>query len=314
MGVQPQHVYDANTTSISRQPDTPGTKLNYNIFGFNIGGPVTIPGVYNRNRSKTFFFWNEEWRNVKQSPSPSTNPTLAAADFPVAGQPLQYVAPAFANNSKILVPGTVSDPVFLAKLASLGLTPGQPFPNNTIPAALIDPNAVAYLSTGVVPKPNTADGKALTTAPTPLTVRDDLVRIDHRVTDKWQILGHYIHDSVTQTQGGPMLGWSGGSYNTITSVVNNPANSAAIKLTGQITPSLLTEVSMNYDGNVINIINSPNSLAPSGFSVNRFFSNSSKNLPDVQWNGQYGGTQEKPASVHGITPPRTTRPRSMSPI
>lgn len=288
-------VYDANYF-LNKQSNRQRPGLNYNIYGFNVGGPVTIPGVYNKDHSKTFFFWNEEWRKIKQSPSPNTNNTLPAADFPVAGQSLQYVAPAFASNSKILVPGTVTDPAYIAKLTSLGLTPGTPFPNNTIPAALIDPNAVAYLATGVVPKPNTADGKAITTAPTPLTVRDDVVRIDHRITDKWQILGHYIHDSVTQTQGGPMLGWSGGSYNTITSVVNNPANSAAIKLTGTISPTLLVEASFNYDGNVINIINSPNSQRPSGFTAGRFFNNTSKNLPNMQWNGQYGGTQENPAS------------------
>jgi hypothetical protein len=271
--------------------------LNYNIYGFNIGGPLTIPGVYNRDRSRTFFFWNEEWRKVRQSPSPNTNPTLPAADFPVAGQSLHYVAPAFSPNAKILVPNNVADPAYLAKLSSLGLTPGTPFPNDTIPAALIDPNAVAYLGSGVVPKPNTADGKALTSAPTPLDVRDDVVRIDHRITDKWQILGHYIHDSVTQAQGGPMLGWSGGSYNTITSTVNNPSNSAAIKLTGSISPNLLAEASFNYDGNQIDIINSPNSLRPAGFTASRFFNNSSKNLPNMQWNGSlYSGTQENPAS------------------
>ena len=288
-------VYDANYF-LNKQSNRARPGLNYNIYGFNIGGPVTIPGVYNRDRSKTFFFWNEEWRKIKQSPSPSTNNTLPAADFPVAGQPLQYVAPGFASNSKILVPGTVTDPAYVAKLTSLGLTPGTPFPNNTIPAALIDPNAVAYLATGIVPKPNTANGQVITTAPTPLTVRDDVVRIDHRITDKWQILGHYIHDSVTQAQGGPMLGWSGGSYNTITSVVNNPANSGAVKLTGTISPTLLVEASFNYDGNIINIVNSANSQRPAGFTAARFFGNTSKNLPNMQWNGQYGGTQENPAS------------------
>ena len=27
-----------------------------------IGGPVFIPGHYNRNKDKTFFFFSEEWR------------------------------------------------------------------------------------------------------------------------------------------------------------------------------------------------------------------------------------------------------------
>src|SRR5271169_2751631 len=33
-----------------------------NDFGFTIGGPVYIPGVYNRNKDKTFFFYSEDWR------------------------------------------------------------------------------------------------------------------------------------------------------------------------------------------------------------------------------------------------------------
>ena len=31
-------------------------------FGFTIGGPVYIPGHYNSNKQKTFFFWSEEWQ------------------------------------------------------------------------------------------------------------------------------------------------------------------------------------------------------------------------------------------------------------
>src|ERR1019366_10181138 len=31
-------------------------------FGFTIGGPVTIPGLYNKGKDKTFFFYSQEWR------------------------------------------------------------------------------------------------------------------------------------------------------------------------------------------------------------------------------------------------------------
>ncbi|HEY6375432.1 MAG TPA: carboxypeptidase-like regulatory domain-containing protein [Edaphobacter sp.] len=288
--------YDANYF-LNKQSNTKRPVLNYNIYGFNVGGPVMIPGLYNKDRSKTFFFWNEEWRKIKQGNSPNIVKTLPAADFPTAGQNLKYVAPGFASDSAILVPSasSVGDPAYAAKLASLGLTAGQPFPNNTIPAALLDPNAVAYLNSGIVPKPNRSDDQISTSAQTPLTVRDDVVRVDHRINDKWQILAHYLHDSVTQAQGGPMVGWSGASYNTITSTIVTPSNSGALKLTGSITPNLLAEVSINYDGNQIDIVNSPNSLLTSGFSVNRFFNNKSKNMPNMHWNGQYG-TQENPAS------------------
>src|SRR4029077_4412970 len=33
-----------------------------NDYGYTIGGPVYIPGVYNKDKSKTFFFWSQEWR------------------------------------------------------------------------------------------------------------------------------------------------------------------------------------------------------------------------------------------------------------
>jgi len=289
--------YDANYF-LNKQNGSKRQVLNYNIYGFNVGGPVMIPHLYKKSESKTFFFWNEEWRKIKQGNSPNIVNTLPAADFPVAGQALKYVAPGFASSSAILVPSasTVGDPAYATKLAALGLTPGQPFPNNTIPAALFDPNAIAYLNTGIVPKPNLSNDQVLSSAQTPLNVRDDVVRIDHRINDKFQLLAHYLHDSVTQAQGGPMIGWSGASYNTITSSIITPSNSAAVKLTANITPTLLAEVSMNYDGNQIDIVNSPNSARPAGFAVNRFFNNSSTNVPNMHWNGQYG-TQENPASA-----------------
>jgi len=49
-----------------------------NIFGFNVGGPVFIPKVYNRDRQKTFFFWDESYvvlhvpnQTLSQLPTPN---------------------------------------------------------------------------------------------------------------------------------------------------------------------------------------------------------------------------------------------------
>jgi hypothetical protein len=288
--------YDANNWFNKQStPVTPRTKLNYNIFGFNIGGPVVIPKVYNESRTRTFFFYNEEWRKLIQGSTPTSVQTLPAEDFPTAGQDLHYVPPAFASDTQLVVP-QVQDPAYNAKLASLGLVPGQPFPNNTIPSALFDPNAVAYMNSGIIPKPNLPNGNIISSANQPIDVRDDIVRIDHNINDKWHLLGHYMHDSVTQAYAQPMLGWSGASYNTITSTLSNPSNSATVKLTGTITPNLLLEVSMNYDGNVINITNSKNSLVSSGWSVNRYFNNSSQNFPNMHWGAPYN-TQENPGSA-----------------
>ena len=39
----------------------PCRPLKQNIFGYTIGGPVYIPGHYNNNKQKTFFFWSQQW-------------------------------------------------------------------------------------------------------------------------------------------------------------------------------------------------------------------------------------------------------------
>ncbi len=284
--------------------DTSGTptaraKLNYNIFGVNAGGPLFIPNVYPRGR--TFFFWNEEWRKLIQGNPPNLQNDLPAADFPTAGQDLTYVSPAFASSPVVLKVPTVGDPAFATKLAANCPTcvQGQPFPGGVIPAGLFDANAVAYLSSGIVPKPNTANDQFLGQASLPINVRDDVVRVDHRINDKYQVLAHYLHDSVSQAFPAPMVGWSTGSWPTITSTLNNPSNSAAVKLTATINPNLLVEASMNYDGNIINIVNSSSGNLPSGFSVNKFFNNGAKSAPSMQWEGIYGnpGVQENPGSA-----------------
>ncbi len=279
-------------------PVVPKTATHYNIFGGNLGGPLFIPHVYNTNKQKTFFFWNEEWRKIITGAGTNAQPTISPLDIPKAGQDLVYQSPAFATGIggapkpvTLIVP-KVGDPAFNAKLTALGLTPGQPFPNSTVPHQLFDPNAVLYLNSGILPPVNTSNGYNITNVSNPIDVRDDIVRIDHKFTDKWAILGHYMHDSVTQGYAQPELGWLWASYNTITSTLSNPSNSAAIKLSGTINPNLLVEASMNYDGNIINITNSKLANLISGWGVQSYFKNGNPYLPGVTGFGNPYSTAE----------------------
>jgi hypothetical protein len=287
-----------NANSFQNKQNNPVTKrakLNYNIFGANAGGPLFIPGVL--PKGKTFFFWNEEWRKLIQGNAPSLVNDLPTADFPTAGTNLTYVAPAFAPTTVLTVP-SVGDPAFNAKLLAACPTcvAGKPFPGGVIPSSLFDPNALAYFKSGIVPKPNTSGDKYLGQASLPINVRDDVVRVDHRINDRFQVLAHYLHDSVSQSFPSPMVGWSGGSYPTITSTLNNPSNSAAVKLTATVSSTLLVEASMNYDGNIIDIVNAPIGNTPAGFAPNKFFNNGSKSSPGMTWGGIYG-VNESPGSA-----------------
>jgi len=273
---------------------TPVPKLRQNIFGGNLGGPLFIPHVYNSARQKTFFFYNQEWRRIIQGSQPNVQPTIPDDNRPTAGVDLLYHNPLYASQTDpqvIYVPTVtqVPDPAFAAKLAAAGLTAyrGSPFPNQKVPASLFDTNALLYLNGPLLPHQQSAStGNAVTSIANPITVSEEIVRIDHKLTDKWQILGHYIHDSVSQGYPDADLGWNWESYNTISSTLSNPSNSAAIKLSGEISPSMLLEASMNYDGNVINITNAATSLKPSAWINNNFFVNSGSNqYPGASWCG-----------------------------
>jgi hypothetical protein len=144
-----------------------------------------------------------------------------------------------------------------------------------------------YLNTAIIPKPTTSDDKAVANIANPINVRDDIGRVDHKFNDKWAILGHYMHDSVNQGYGVPFLGWLWASYNTVTSNLKNPSNSAAIKLSGTINPNLLVEASINYDGNTIDITNSALANKPAGWNAGTFFNNGSKLVTGTSWNGPY---------------------------
>ena len=58
--------------------------LRYNNFGYRIGGPVYIPRLYNTNRSRTFFFFAEEWRKKRTQDTflaATPTPAMRAGDF-----------------------------------------------------------------------------------------------------------------------------------------------------------------------------------------------------------------------------------------
>ena len=67
--------------------------LRYNDYGFTVGGPLFIPKLYSRTRSKTFFFWSEEWRKTG---NPSTNTALVPTQAQIAGTFTGQISPGLA--------------------------------------------------------------------------------------------------------------------------------------------------------------------------------------------------------------------------
>ncbi|MFZ0662884.1 MAG: TonB-dependent receptor [Acidobacteriaceae bacterium] len=278
--------YNANDYFTKRAGQArPVFKLNEP--GGNIGGPLWIPHIYNTNRDRTFFFWNEEWRRLIQGSSPSVQNTIMADNFPTAGQPLDYTVP--TGGTVPIVPVT-SDPAKLALYTADGLTAGQPFPGNTIPANLMDPNAVLELGANTFPHPNSGTSQYISSIPAPENVREDVVRIDHTINSKYQLMGHYLHDAMAKTFFPPL--WGDSTYPTVGTAMTNPSYTAVIKLTQTYTPNLLNETAFNYSGNKITLTPIAGSgssfVQPSGWTATSFFpiaNNEMSRMPEIQLQG-----------------------------
>jgi hypothetical protein len=113
----------------------PKARYRYNTFSYTIGGPIYVPGKWNTDKSKAFFFWTQEIWPQKSGVGP-TNITVPT-ELERAGNFSQSVD---VGNRPIIV----RDP-----------DTQQPLAGNIMPASRLDPNGVALLK--FLPLPNFFD-------------------------------------------------------------------------------------------------------------------------------------------------------------
>src|SRR3984957_10798320 len=288
--------FNRNDAFDARNPFTPATQptaeLRLNVFGFNGGGPVTLGKFYNRDRKKTFFFYNMEWRRLIQG---SVNNSQTVPD------PATYGGNFGGDATPIKVPTAekVTPTVLFQNCpggaAPAGVVQGGNFPGNVIPTCMISPNATALLTAGIFPAPTGANDQFTGAATAPTSLKEEIVRIDHNFSSKFSVFGHFIAEQVSQ--GYAVSQWSGANVPTVGDIFGNPSYSAVVHTTYAISPNLLNEIAFNYNGNRINIVPFAGaglgSLAlPTGYdSTNtRFFSgpNNLDRIPNIDLNGSTG--------------------------
>jgi hypothetical protein len=270
--------------------------LKQNTYGFNVGGPVTLGKLYNKNRDKTFFFYNMEWRKLNTVGVLNTVVPTASELTGQFGSQIQI--PCSNQVSQSLLPGvglstagtdSSGNLVCAAKDSKGNPTVGSnilSFAGNKIPSSLINPNAQALLNAGIFPAAN--NGNSFTGgANAPTSVREEIIRVDHRFSDKFNVFGHYIKEAISQTYGTSQ--WSGDNVPTIGDVFGNPAYHAVIRATYSITPTILNEIAYNQNGNVIDITPKGVFARPSGFNVPEVFTgNNLTRIPEINLSGQHG--------------------------
>ncbi len=158
-----------------------------NQFGFNFGGPVYIPKVYD-GRNKTFFFVDYEGFRLREGQSfTETVPTAAERTGNFSG---------LMNSSGAQIPiydpnSTVPDPTHP------GLYARTPYPGNIIPNSLMNPTALKMQN--LYPLPNTT-GTAFTgvnnwIANGSVGGNNDetVVRLDQNISEKQHLFARYSY-------------------------------------------------------------------------------------------------------------------------
>jgi hypothetical protein len=216
--------------------------LRYNNFGYTFGGPFYIPGVYNKNKDKTFFFFSQEFRRV-----------ITYSDFtatvPTAGERV----------------GTFSSPVCVAFTGSTCTQTATQITN-------INPLAAAYIKDiyGKMPLPNGGPANPnnlVTSARNIFNHRQELLRIDHTFNEKVSVAVRYLNDSIPTIEPGGLFTGSALPGVSTTST-NSPGRSWVVRSIQTFSQTWLNELGFAYSYGAI--ISDPTGL------VNK------SNSPDIQ--------------------------------
>ncbi|MBV8831732.1 MAG: carboxypeptidase regulatory-like domain-containing protein [Acidobacteriaceae bacterium] len=174
------NVFNANTWLRNHTPDVPGlvpfssvAPFRYNQYGYNIGGPFYIPGKFNKDKSKYFWYWGQEW--VKYRFTDSAQWTVPS-NLMRQGNFSELLNP---NNIWVKGGVVIKDP-----------NTGQPFPNNIIPSNRLSQNGLGILK--AYPAPNLATAvngniNFYVTALHPQDQRKDTLAVDINVTDNQRL-------------------------------------------------------------------------------------------------------------------------------
>ncbi|HUE42115.1 MAG TPA: carboxypeptidase regulatory-like domain-containing protein [Candidatus Sulfotelmatobacter sp.] len=254
-------MFNARPWESGGEPGNPNPPYKKHDFGYTVGGPVYIPRLYHPQKQKTFFFWSQEWRREK-------NPDAVTQNVPSAAE----------RN------GDFSD-----------LCPGPDCPKVPNPAA-VPISVVGQALESLIPLPNSVNAgfpSFSQTVSLPTTWREELVRVDHNITDNYRLTFRYIHDSWSTINPNPLWGVGTSSFNNINTNFVGPGTSFVARLTANVTPTLLNEFVASYTADHIDlsILNAP--ALPAGFAMGSLFNNGfGGKLPGIQLqsNIAYGGS------------------------
>lgn len=262
-------------------------------FGGTIGGPLTIPHVFNTKKDKTFFFFSEEFRLEKTptdynqavpglkerglflTPQGTIQKNLKT-DFNTGAV---YQSFDFSDVCPLDSTGTFKRAKF-PDCPSISTGPlGDPEPLNTLTLGLnpgVDKNALAILNSNLIPLPNSPFGcnfslpnlnadlsnldptdpnHCYNTAVSPSTYwREELFRIDQILTNNVKVSFRYVHDAWDTSVLTPEWGVVRNTFPTVQNRFVGPGTSLVARFTHTISPTLLNDLVLSYVNSTITLV------------------------------------------------------------
>src|SRR5262249_53876958 len=230
---------DANTWTRNKSNDprisSAPAAFRFNQFGFDVGGPIFIPGKFNTDRSKLFFFVAEEWIYRRQEDTATgTVPTVAMRNGDLSE--LLNASNQFLGRSAV-----VKDPDNCTTPGDLKTC--QPFTNNIIPQGRISSNGRALLNAYPLPTPGFRQGPSnwIGTEPRFSDTRKDTLTLDSPLTETHPLTFRGTH-----------LPWRFNSpveanLDRFLALWSRPNSTGALSLVSAISPTFINE--FTFSGN-----------------------------------------------------------------
>jgi hypothetical protein len=157
--------------------------------GYSAGGPIYIPGVFNKNKEKLFGFFSHEWGRsfVPNQQQQITVPTAAErlGDFSNTRDAAGVIQ-------------TIYDPLSPRTPAA---PQGTPFEGNRIPSSRFNQYGPSVLNW--LPLPNTFGQPSYNYQSQVANADpsyDQVYRVDYNLSDKWRIFGRHLNSKQTQVR------------------------------------------------------------------------------------------------------------------
>ncbi len=257
--------------------------FSYYNYGGTFGGPIYFldfgergPGEpYFRRYERTFFFYSTEHRRDRRFTSPITT----------------TVPDAFLKDGRFPIPVCINR-TYLGETCTGSniLAPGTP-----IPAAMINPAALAYLN-GVyrnIKNPNNArvgnPFELIDQIANEADFHQHLFKLDHSFNDQWSMYYRYQRDKIPTLDGNSLFSSGTGLNGVSTTSTDSPGRTHTFQSTYAASPKLVFEGRYNYGyGAILSENVGLLSLARTQVPITLPFANQRDRIPSISGNGFTG--------------------------